>query len=87
MVHAHKKVVVHLTGRDLEILADLYRFGLLTFRQLKAKYFPGHSKSTLSNRLSRLKFAGFVASHPVGVLPGGETERKIGTLFRLTRRG
>ncbi len=80
-------IAVHLTDRDRLILRDLHCFGFLTFRQLKEKYFEHRSKGTLSNRLSRLKFAGFISSHPIGTLPGGGTERVVGTIFRLTRRG
>jgi hypothetical protein len=87
MIGTRSNVSVHLTERDLKIMGDLYRFRFLTFGQLKEKYFERRSKGTLSNRLSRLKFAGFVSRMPVGVLPGGGIDRSIGTLFRLTPKG
>lgn len=78
---------VQLTSRDEGLLLDLYRHGVLSFAQVKARHFPQASDPTICNRLSRLNEAQLLAHQRLGAqLYQGKPER-VGVVIQITRQG
>lgn len=78
---------VRLTERDLGLLGDLARFGVLSFTQIGTRHFPKASMPTVCNRLSQLVYAGFVHRFRIGREIYHGRPKLIGVVYRVTRAG
>ena len=81
------QLTIRLTDRDRAIIFDCHQNGVLSFNQIKERYFKNQNKVTVSNRLRCLRNAGLIHSHRLGVAIYHGSERHIGTVFRLTKSG
>jgi DNA-binding transcriptional ArsR family regulator len=78
---------VSLTPRDLLLLQGLYDFTVLSFSQVRQKFFKDKSISTASNRLSKLEEGGIIKSFRVPKFYGSMDKPGVSVLFQITRNG
>ncbi|MDT3417156.1 DNA-binding PadR family transcriptional regulator [Brevibacillus aydinogluensis] len=74
-------VTKNLTGRDIQILHDLYQYQVLTISQIKELHF-GTSEKYVYKRLFQLKREGYVRAKPL-VSKG----KKVGACYLITEKG
>ncbi len=81
------KLSVSLTSSDLLLLRSLYYKTVLSFDQIWQRVFKNLSKSTVSNRLSKLEKSSLIISFTVSKfdLPG--RAHGICVLFQITKDG
>jgi DNA-binding Lrp family transcriptional regulator len=75
-----------LTERDFRLLRDLYDSTLLSFAQIRDRYFAGLANPTIRNRLSRLKGEKLIRTQEVGVVLHHQRERRIGVVYQITSK-
>ena len=78
---------VSLTPRDLALLKELYDKTVLSNQHIMQKFFPNNSKSTLTNRLSRLESCGLVKKYKVPRLSGVKDLAFSNVAFQITKAG
>lgn len=78
---------VSVTPRDLLLLQGLYDFTVLSFSQVRRKFFDGLSISTVSNRLSKLEKGGVIKSFRVPKFSCVMDKPGVSVLFQITREG
>ncbi|MGZ6310407.1 MAG: replication-relaxation family protein [Bdellovibrionota bacterium] len=76
-----------ITERDSRILRGCYENGVLSFSQIRRRYFEGRANSTLCNRLSRLKGIGLLRSYRMGQVLYQGSPQAIGTVYEISKAG
>jgi hypothetical protein len=78
---------VSLTPRDVVLLQGLYDSTVMSFNQIRRKYFPETALPTVSNRLSRLREGGLIQRLRVPRLLPNSARAPVETVFQITKPG
>lgn len=84
---ANELVGVILTPRDLSVLADLYRFTVMSFPQIRTKHFANVAKPTALNRLARLEKGGLIERRRVPRFVLSVSDLQVSVVFQITKLG
>jgi len=76
-----------VTERDSDLLLDCYQNAALSVSQIQQRHFPGLSKPTALNRLTRLRKNGFIKCHRVGIFFSHGVPKKVGCVYQITKAG
>ena len=76
-----------LTERDTKLLYDCYSHVSLSISQIANRHFPGLAKSTVLNRLTKLRREGLLIQQHVGVALHQGVARNIGVVYQVTKKG
>jgi len=77
---------ISITPRDERLLLDCYRNGALSFSQMGRRYFADATKSTVCNRLSKLRRAGLLRNYRLGTQVHHGAPKKIGVIYFVTKQ-
>ncbi|MGE4234117.1 MAG: replication-relaxation family protein [Bacteriovoracia bacterium] len=78
---------VALTARDLAILLDCYKETLLTNKQIEKRHFTGRAKSTMIERLTKLRRGGYLTAERIDMNRYERKELRSGIVHLITTKG
>lgn len=78
---------VSLTARDLAILLDCYKETLLTNKQIEKRHFSGRAKSTMIERLTKLRRGGYLTAERIDMNRYERKELRTGIVHLITSKG
>jgi hypothetical protein len=76
-----------VTERDMQILLDIYENVQLSFEQVHRRHFPGRSRVTVVNRLTRIRGLELIRRIKVGTVIYQLGSVEVGTVYHITGAG